>query len=83
MLDCCPKAEGLEMLIRAMSPDIAAADEIGSAADIAAIERAALSGAKVICTAHGENMEAVKRNSGTGIFLRGTFFWRAGRPREK
>ena len=74
VLDCCPKAEGLEMLIRAMSPDIAAADEIGSAADIAAIERAALSGAKVICTAHGENMEAVKKKFGdSDIFERYVF----------
>ena len=74
VLDCCPKAEGLEMLIRAMSPDIAAADEIGSAADIAAIERAALSGAKVICTAHGENMEAVKKKFGNSdIFERYVF----------
>ena len=74
VLDCCPKAEGLEMLIRAMSPDIAAADEIGSAADIAAIERAALSGAKVICTAHGENMEAIKKKFGNSdIFERYVF----------
>lgn len=29
VIDCCPKAEGMLMVIRAMSPDIVAVDEIG------------------------------------------------------
>lgn len=34
VLDCCPKAEGMIMLIRSMSPQVVAVDEIGTAEDI-------------------------------------------------
>ena len=34
VIDCCPKAEGMLMVIRAMSPDIVAVDEIGGKKDI-------------------------------------------------
>ena len=40
ILDCCPKAEGMLMLIRSMSPEIIAVDEIGMQEDIQAIEYA-------------------------------------------
>ena len=29
ILDCCPKAEGMMMLIRSMSPEVVAVDELG------------------------------------------------------
>ena len=74
VLDCCPKAEGMSMLIRTMSPDIVAADEIGTAKDAEAIKAAALCGAAVICTAHGNDMEGVrKRFMDLGIFERYVF----------
>ena len=38
VLDNCPKVEGMRMLLRAMSPEVVAVDEIGKAEDIAAIE---------------------------------------------
>lgn len=59
VLDCCPKAEGMSMLVRNMSPDIAAADEIGSKEDIRAMREAALSGTAVICTAHGTGFDDI------------------------
>ena len=37
ILDCCPKAQGMMMLIRTMSPQVIAVDEIGSREDLEAI----------------------------------------------
>ena len=37
ILDGCPKAEGMLMLLRSMSPKVIAVDEIGSREDIDAI----------------------------------------------
>ncbi len=74
VLDCCPKAEGLSMLIRTMSPDIVAADEIGSEDDIRAIRQAGLCGSYVICTAHGNDIESIKKRFvDTDIFDRYVF----------
>lgn len=61
VLDCCPKAVGMSMLIRTMSPDIVAADEIGSKEDLKAIKEAELSGTSVICTAHGTCIEDIEK----------------------
>ena len=38
VLDCCPKAEGMLILVRSMSPRIVAVDEIGKKEDFVAIE---------------------------------------------
>ena len=40
VLDGCPKSVGINMLIRAMSPDVVIVDEIGSAEDTEAVEKA-------------------------------------------
>ncbi|GFI61721.1 hypothetical protein IMSAG049_00884 [Clostridiales bacterium] len=64
VLDSCPKALGMSMLIRTMSPDIVSADEIGTEEDIKAIRLAALSGSAVICTAHGSDLNDVKGKLG-------------------
>lgn len=59
ILDCCPKAYGMMMLIRSMSPAIIAVDEIGSHEDIAAIYDAINSGCKIIATVHGNSVDDV------------------------
>lgn len=56
------KALGMKMLVRSMSPKIIVADEIGSEEDIEAIEYAVCSGVRGIFTAHGANIEEVKKN---------------------
>ena len=56
------KALGMKMLVRSMSPKIIVADEIGSIEDIEAIEYAVCSGVRGIFTAHGANIEEVKKN---------------------
>lgn len=59
VLDACPKAEGIMMLIRSMSPQIIATDEIGKKEDIEAIEEALTAGIKIITTVHGKDLEDV------------------------
>lgn len=61
VLDGCPKAEGMMMLIRSMSPDVIATDEIGAIEDIRALEEVLNSGIKIITTVHGKNLEELKR----------------------
>lgn len=60
VLDACPKAEGIMMLIRSMSPDVIIVDEIGNEQDVAAIQEALHAGVKVICSAHGNSLYDVK-----------------------
>lgn len=57
VLDACPKAQGMMMLLRSMSPEIIAVDEIGSLEDAEAIENAINSGVKVIATVHGKDIK--------------------------
>lgn len=61
VLDCCPKAEGMMMLVRSMSPRIIAVDEIGDYGDIHAIETVLHCGCKLLATVHGSSIEDVKK----------------------
>lgn len=64
VLDSCPKIQGIMMLLRSMSPEIIAVDEIGSLEDSDAIENAINSGVMVIATAHGRNMDEILKKPG-------------------
>ncbi|MFC7370438.1 stage III sporulation protein AA [Fictibacillus iocasae] len=61
VLDACPKAEGIMMLIRSMSPEIIVADEIGRKEDAEAIYEAVNAGVQMLFTAHGTSIEDVMR----------------------
>lgn len=61
ILDCCPKAEGMIMLIRSMSPHVIAVDEIGTAEDVHAIQYAMHCGCKMIASVHGASMEEIRQ----------------------
>lgn len=61
VLDSCPKAQGMKMLIRAMSPDVVITDEIGQPADIEAIRSCVNSGVSVITTVHGKTQDELSR----------------------
>ena len=61
ILDACPKAEGMLMLIRSMGPQVIAVDEIGTGEDVHAIEYAMHCGCKMLVTVHGESMEELKK----------------------
>lgn len=55
ILDGCPKREGMEMLLRSMSPEILAVDEIGGE-DVLSMERALRCGCRILATLHGESL---------------------------
>ncbi|GGM40202.1 stage III sporulation protein AA [Paraliobacillus quinghaiensis] len=63
VLDACPKAEGMMMLIRSMSPDVLIVDEIGSKQDVEALQDAMHAGVRVICTIHGDSLEDIQKRS--------------------
>lgn len=52
VLDGCGKAEGMLMLLRSMSPQVLAVDELGTESDFMAVEQAVYSGSKVLGTVH-------------------------------
>ena len=61
VLDACPKAAGMIMLVRSMSPDLVVTDEIGREEDAVAVREAMNAGGSVVATAHGEALEDVAR----------------------
>ena len=76
ILDCCPKAEGMMMLIRSMSPDVIAVDEIGSKEDIEAIEYAIKCGSKLLATAHGNSITDIMEKPLLGRLVKEKIFER-------
>jgi stage III sporulation protein AA len=56
ILDNCPKAEGVMMLIRTMSPQGLVTDAIGGQQDCEALGQAASCGGKIIASAHGHTL---------------------------
>jgi stage III sporulation protein AA len=57
ILDCCPKAKGMMMMIRTMSPRVIAVDEVGSREDLDAMEYVMNCGCKLVATVHGNSVE--------------------------
>uniref|UniRef100_A0A7C1IXJ2 Stage III sporulation protein AA n=1 Tax=Ammonifex degensii TaxID=42838 RepID=A0A7C1IXJ2_9THEO len=88
VLDACPKAEGIRLLIRAFGPEVVAADEIGRAADARAIEDALNAGVKVVATAHAASLEELRRRPffrhlfALGVVERFIFLRRGAKPGE-
>jgi stage III sporulation protein AA len=60
VLDNCPKSEGMLLLLRSMSPQVVATDEIGQADDIAVLEEMLNAGIAIITTVHGLNLHEIE-----------------------
>jgi stage III sporulation protein AA len=57
VLDGCPKAEGMLMMIRSLSPQLLVTDEIGRSADCDALLEASHAGVAVVASAHASSLE--------------------------
>ena len=61
LLDGCPKAEGMALLLRAMAPDAIAVDELGGEKDAIAVENVSNAGIRLLCTVHGYDLEDIRQ----------------------
>lgn len=77
VLDACPKAEGLMLLIRSMSPAVVAVDEIGRPEDAAAVMEALHAGVRVLATAHGYDLSDIGRRPALAELIQAGAFERA------
>lgn len=60
VMDACPKAEGMLLLLRSMNPDVIAVDEIGSREDVEAINYIINCGCGILATVHGESIDDIR-----------------------
>lgn len=70
LMDHCPKAEGMLMLLRTMTPDVLAADEIGREEDIQALAYIRNCGCGLLMTAHGNSIQDVMKRPVLGGYLK-------------
>lgn len=76
VLDACPKAEGMMMMIRSMSPDVLIVDEIGRKEDAEAIMEAIHAGIKLIMTTHGSGLADIRNRPSLKEILEQDIFQR-------
>ncbi len=76
ILDCCPKADGMLMLIRSMSPEVIAVDEIGQREDLNAIEYVINCGCRLVATVHGSCIDDIKLKPVLGRMVKEKLFER-------
>lgn len=60
VLDCCPKSEGMLLLLRSMAPTYIGVDELGASKDAEAVRSVINGGARIAATIHGDSFEAVR-----------------------
>lgn len=74
VLDACPKASGMLMLIRSMGPDVIVTDELGRLEDALAIQEAIHAGVSVIATVHGKDNQEIKKRPYIGDLVEKQYF---------
>lgn len=76
ILDACPKAEGMMMMIRSMSPQVLLVDEIGRQEDAEAIHEAVCAGVTIFTSAHGQSLAEVARRPHLHALIKQQLFGR-------
>lgn len=61
VLDSCPKAQGMIMALRSLSPQVIITDEIGRPEDVEAIEECVNAGVAVISSVHASNVDELQK----------------------
>ncbi|MDR2520283.1 MAG: stage III sporulation protein AA [Eubacteriaceae bacterium] len=85
VLDNCPKAAGVALLTRSMSPDVIVTDEVSGKADYGAILSAVGFGISVLASAHASSLEELESKPylkdilESGLFDRYLFIGRKGK----
>ncbi len=69
VLSGAPKEEGMINMLRSMSPNVIATDELGSDRDIEAVERIVNSGVSVVATMHGMNERELRKRENISKLL--------------
>ncbi len=69
IITSCPKAEGIEMALRTLNPDIIAFDELGNSDEVAAASQSFNSGVSVVATAHAGDISDIFRRKPTRMLL--------------
>ena len=62
VFDACPKTVGMRMVLRSMSPEIIAVDELGKGEEFALLEQMECSGVKILGSMHAGDIEQLMRN---------------------
>lgn len=76
VLDACPKANGMLMLIRSMAPQILATDELGREEDALAVREAICAGVTVVATVHSRTVHELYARPYIGELLSQKLFER-------
>ncbi|HUS89965.1 MAG TPA: stage III sporulation protein AA [Desulfosporosinus sp.] len=74
VLDGCPKASGMNMIVRSMAPQVMAMDELGHTDDVTALMDALRTGVRILSTAHASSLdEALNRPTLAHLLEQGVF----------
>lgn len=83
VLDACPKAFGMEMMLRSMSPEVLAVDEIALGEDVETLLLLLHCGVRVIATVHGESFAEVREKPFLAPLFETTYFKRFIHMKER
>lgn len=74
ILDGCPKGEGILLLIRSMSPNVIAVDEVGTQEDFQSLKYALTCGCKLLASIHGKDVSEVSQKPFFGQIVQEKWF---------
>ncbi|MEW6725312.1 MAG: stage III sporulation protein AA [Bacillota bacterium] len=76
VMDGCPKARGIVLMIRSLSPEVIITDEVGRLEDVEALLEAANAGVAVIASAHAYGVSDARQRPSLGRMLQAGLFQR-------